>query len=108
MPEWSARIPGTGGIYAGLSADPGADMVSPTRKQQEFVQFRAPSSRVCPVVLPDEEAEEQAEEEADNNGGKKKSNVATEASPIPLEHSSGPGLVDNHILIGLTISGVLP
>ena len=104
MSERSAGIPGTGGVYTGLRTEPGTDMVSPIRKQQEFVQLRAPSSRVCPVVLPDEEAEEQAEEEADNNGG----NAATEAGPIPLEHRSCPGLVHDSILVGLTISSVLP
>ena len=75
-----------------------------TGKQQDFVLLRAPGSRVSPVVLPDEEAEEQAEDEANEHGG----DASTEASPIPLEQGSGPGLVDNPILIGLTVVCVLP
>ena len=79
-------------------------MMSPSGEEQEFMQFRAPSSGIGSIVLPDEEAEQQAEDEANEHGG----DASTEASPIPLEQGSGPGLVNNPILIGLTISGILP
>ena len=61
---------------------------------------RAPGSRVGSIILSDEEVEQQAEDEADKDS----CDSSTEASPIPLEHSSGPGLVNNSVLIGLTVN----
>ena len=78
--------------------------MAPAGEQEEFMQLRAPGARVGPFILPDEETEEQGEKEADNDGG----NAATEAGPIPLEHGSGPGLINNPVLVGPTVPSVLP